>query len=70
MRSAPMGKAKRRVRLKPGVEVDLDNLAADELEEVLGAEGRDPRKVVTLPRVGFLERAGPPVTARERFGRP
>ena len=56
-----------RPRLDPGIEVD-----PDELEELIAEEGlsKKRRPTPSLPRVAWLERVGPPVTARERWGRP
>lgn len=68
-----MPRKRGRARLDSGIEVDLDNLAADELEDLMNgdARGREQRsRVITLPRVAWLDRVVSPASARERYGRP
>ena len=60
-----------RPRLDPGIDVDLDNLAADELEDLMNdAPAKKKRPVPSMPRVAFLEREVSPPSLRERRGRP
>lgn len=62
------GAGTRRPKLE--IEIDLDNLGADELEDLMNdAPAKKKRPVPSLPRVAFLEREVSPPSLRERRGR-